>query len=99
MPDAGHDDVLVRGDDAERMRVILALLRAADALDGRVVQSPQLVFALIGQTLKVTCYLNEECPKARRVYGRRKKFRLLEEVLGIVVDINVTHAEALELVA
>ena len=48
VPAAGADEVLAPGDDTERMLDILALLRAADALDSRVLQSPRLVFALVG---------------------------------------------------
>jgi hypothetical protein len=33
------------------------------------------------------------------VYSRRKKFRLLEELLGCRVEIDVRYAEALSMVA
>jgi exopolyphosphatase/pppGpp-phosphohydrolase len=112
VPVAGADEVLAPGDDAERMLDLLALLRAADALDSRSLQSPRLVFALVGlgnpragkspasdPELRVTCYLDTDCEKARKVYQRRKKFKLLEERFGCRVEIEVAHAEALQMVA
>ena len=115
VPAEGQDEVLARGDDAPRMLDVLALLRAADSLDSRSLQSPRLVFALhglkqdatgkslaksgSGPELRVTCYLGSDCEKARKVYQRRKKFRLLEERFGCRVAIDVAHAEALQMVA
>ncbi len=104
VPDAGRDAILSRSDDANRLRQVLSLLRAADALDSRSLESPRLVFALVGRatrlpTLNVTCYLETDCAKARRVYQRRKKFRLLEELLGCQVQIEVAQAAALGMVA
>ena len=115
VPAAGADEVLAPSDDTERMLDILAVLRAADALDSRSLQSPRLVFALVGlgnsgfgkspakasadPELRVTCYLDTDCEKAKKVYQRRKKFRLLEERFGCRVEIEVAHAEALQMVA
>jgi len=118
VPAAGSDDVLHHGDDdADRLLKLLALLRAADALDSRSLESPRLVFALVpgparatsgaGQRaragsrprLRVTCYLETDSPKARRVYERRKKFRLLEDVLGCRVEVEIVQAQALRMVA
>jgi exopolyphosphatase/pppGpp-phosphohydrolase len=115
VPAAGKDDVLARGDDAGRMLNVLALLRAADALDNRILQSPRLVFALVGvgpttpgrsapkadsePELRITCYLDTDCDKARKAYQRRKKFRLLEERFGCAVEIEIAHADALQMVA
>jgi exopolyphosphatase/pppGpp-phosphohydrolase len=106
VPEARRDTVLETADDADRLRRVLALLRAADALDSRSVESPRLVFALAGprpgggvRTLRVTCYLDRDSPKARRVYTRRKKFRLLEDLFGCRVEVDIAEAEALEMVA
>jgi hypothetical protein len=49
--------------------------------------------------LRVTCYLASDCEKARKVYQRRKKFRLLEERFGCAVEIEIAHAQALQMVA
>ncbi len=99
VPDAGCDRILTESDDHDGLRVTLALLRAADALDSRSLESPRLVFALRGRALRIGCYLDEDSAKARRVYSRRKKFRLLEELLGCRVEIDVRCAEALSMVA
>ena len=106
VPAPGDDDVLHPEDDHPRLRRVLALLRCADALDSRTRETPRLVFALVadGQrpsrpVLRITCYLQSRDEKVRRVYERRKKFRLLEETMGCGVEVEVARAEALRLVA
>ncbi len=99
VPQAGGDRILAESDDHDGLRLTLALLRAADALDSRSMQSPRLVFAIRGRTLRIGCYLEEDSAKARKLYSRRKKFRLLEELLGCRVEIDVRCAEALSMVA
>jgi exopolyphosphatase/pppGpp-phosphohydrolase len=99
VPRPGSEALLREGDDRTALRQVLALLRAADALDSRSLESPQLVFGLKKKRIKVDCYLREACGRARRVYLRRKKFRLLEEEMGCTVEVDVRSAEALTLVA
>jgi len=111
VPEAGDDDVLHPDDDAGRLLKVLALLRAADALDGRSLESPRLVLAwaaghkaagarrVARPLLRVTCYLENDSAKARRAYQRRKKFRLLEDVLGCRVEVEIALAHALRMVA
>ena len=99
VPDAGCDRILDKSDDHEALLVTLALLRAADALDSRSLESPRLVFALRGRTLRIGCYLDTDSAKARRVYTRRKKFRLLEELLDCRVAIDVRCGATLSMVA
>jgi exopolyphosphatase/guanosine-5'-triphosphate,3'-diphosphate pyrophosphatase len=99
VPEARADDILRRDDDQEKVRVLLALLRAADSLDSRSIESPRLVFALRDRRLHITCYLDEDTPRARKVYGRRKKFRLLEELLDCRVELHIVQAEQLQMVA
>jgi exopolyphosphatase/pppGpp-phosphohydrolase len=100
VPAAGRDDILAPGDDHDRLRRTLALLRAADALDNRALAGgrhtpPRVVFGLARPSatsppiLHATCYLDQDSPKARRVYSKRKKFRLLEEVLDCRVATSV----------
>ena len=105
VPDLGDDDVLHPGDDHARLLKLLAMLRCADGLDSRSLESPRLVFALLAGAadappqLRVTCYLQSDNPKVRRVYSRRKKFRLLEQTLGCRVEVEVATAQALRMVA
>src|SRR4051812_6772579 len=101
VPPAGADAILHADDDHERLLQILALLRSADGLDGRSLDPGRLVFALFqrDRRLGVTCYLQDDSEIARRVYARRKKFRLLEQLLDVRVEVTVELAEALRLVA
>jgi exopolyphosphatase/pppGpp-phosphohydrolase len=103
VPAAGDDDVLHPEDNHGALLDLLALLRGADALDSRSLESPQVVFALRGSArqteLHVTCYLQTDSPKLRRVYRRRKKFRLLEERFDCRVVVDVQSAHDLRLVA
>lgn len=105
VPDLDRDDVLHPEDDADRLVKLLAMLRCADGLDSRSLESPRLVFALVAASgaqrpvLRVTCYLQSDSEKVRRVYLRRKKFRLLEETLACRVEVDVAQAQGLRLVA
>ena len=49
--------------------------------------------------LRIACYLDDDSANARKVYSRRKKFKLLEEILDVRVEIDVRFAEALSMVA
>ncbi|HZL36054.1 MAG TPA: HD domain-containing protein [Tepidisphaeraceae bacterium] len=99
VPEVGRDGILRRKDDVARLRLILALLRAADALDGRQLESPRMTMSLRGRRLCITCQLNHDSAKARRVYGRKKKFRLLEELLGCRVEVELAVARPMRRVA
>lgn len=105
VPDAGADDVLHPEDDPARMLKLLALLRCADGLDSRSLESPRLVFALLAGSgavpprLRVTCYLQSDSEKVRRVYQKRKKFRLLEQTLACRVEVEIALAQGLRMVA
>ncbi|HLL88579.1 MAG TPA: HD domain-containing protein [Tepidisphaeraceae bacterium] len=98
VPEAGGDAYLLPTDDRRAARLLLALLRAADALDSRSQESPRLAIALHGRRVHVTCYLNDDSAKARKAYGKRKKYRLLEELLDCRVDVDVRCGEALQTV-
>jgi exopolyphosphatase/pppGpp-phosphohydrolase len=99
VPPERMDEILRRHDDQYTLRTVLSLLRAADALDSRAIESPRLMFELIGRRLHVTCILSEDTPKARKVYCRRKKYRLMEELLDCRVDVRIAHERALQMVA
>jgi exopolyphosphatase/guanosine-5'-triphosphate,3'-diphosphate pyrophosphatase len=90
VPDVRQDGILRRSDPHARLRLLLGLLRAADGLDSRSVESPRLSFAMTGKKLRVICRLDDQSPKAARAFTRRKKFRLLEELLDLRVDIRIT---------
>ena len=95
----GGDEILRRCDDHETLRLVLAMLRSADGLDGRNIESPRLQFDLIGRRLQINCLLEQDTPKARKVYARRKKHRLLEELCDCRVEIRIAPLHSLRLVA
>lgn len=99
VPTLGEDRILRLTDDRETLLKLLAILRTADALDSRTIESPSLVFELANRRLNVTCCLTELTPKALQIYGRRKKFRLLEEVLHLQVQVRIIATEQLRVVA
>lgn len=90
VPRAGKDALLRHRDDHEKLRLVLALLRVADALDSRSLRRPpRLRIERRGRALLVTCWLDEETDKTRRVYRRRRKFDLLEELLGCRIEVDL----------
>lgn len=99
VPELGFDEILSSHENRRRLRLILAILRAADALDGRQLHAPRLVFAMSERKISVTVYLEDDSSKARRFFKRRKKFRLFEELLGCKVDIAIRRAHAVHTVA
>jgi exopolyphosphatase/guanosine-5'-triphosphate,3'-diphosphate pyrophosphatase len=99
VPEVGEDLILRRSDDAKRLRLVLAFLRAADSLDCRSLPAPKLQIRRRGRRLRIVCRLPENSPKARRVFTRRKKFRLLEELLNCRIDVIVTARRRLKLAA
>jgi len=98
-PEMGMDTILRRHDDHEAMRMALALLKSADALDSRVIESPRLMFELNGRRLHVTCLLENDTPKARKVYLRRKKHALMEEMMDCRIDVRVAPLATLKMAA
>jgi exopolyphosphatase/guanosine-5'-triphosphate,3'-diphosphate pyrophosphatase len=98
VPEAGFDDILRGGDERKAMRRVVALLRAADSLDNRNVTPPRIVIALKGRKLRVTCFIGSDCAKSRRVFSKRKKFRLMEDLLNCKVEVQIKLAEAVQAV-
>jgi len=92
VPRLGFDGILRDGDGRKSLMKILALLRAADVLDSRQLRPPTLAIALKGGRLSINCFVQSDLNKARKVYRRRKKFRLLEELLDLKVDVAVERA-------
>ena len=98
VPEVGFDGILLSGDSRKAMRRILALLRAADTLDNRNITPPRIVIARKGRKIRVTCFIETDCAKSKRVFSRRKKFRLLEDLLDCKVEVEIKQAEAVEAV-
>jgi exopolyphosphatase/pppGpp-phosphohydrolase len=89
VPDAENDRALGRLNDPRKIRLLLAFLRAADALDSRGLPSPRLSISRRGQQIRIVCRPREDSAKVRRVFTRRKKFRLLEELLDCRIEVVV----------
>jgi exopolyphosphatase/guanosine-5'-triphosphate,3'-diphosphate pyrophosphatase len=96
VPEVGYDDILRPGDSRKATRRLLALLRAADTLDNRNIPAPRLVISMKGRKVRVLCFIAEDCEKSRRVFARRKKFRLLEELLDCKIEVEIQFAEAVQ---
>ena len=99
VPELGADGILRGSDDPATCLKLLAILRAADSLDSRVIESPSIVFELDRRQLNIICCLSDLTPKALHVYGRRKKYRLLEDVFQLQVAVRVVASEQLRMVA
>lgn len=97
--DARGDAILRPRDDASRLMILLAFLRAADALDSRSLPAPRLKISRRGRRLRIHCELREESDKARRAFSRQKKFRLLEKVLECHVQVSIQTQRRLRMVA
>jgi exopolyphosphatase/pppGpp-phosphohydrolase len=98
-PPLGQDGILKRRDDRPTLRLILGFLRAADALDCRWLAAPRITLHRRGRRLRVVVHLRDNSEKARRAFNRRKKFKLLEEMLDCRVELEIRHARELELAA
>lgn len=92
VPPAGEDSVLRGRDDHDALRLVLAFLRVADTLDSRSLNPPRLQFSYRARVLRVICHTTAPRSKARKVYGRRKKMALLEELLDCRIEIDIRTA-------
>jgi exopolyphosphatase/guanosine-5'-triphosphate,3'-diphosphate pyrophosphatase len=99
VPDIHGDPALRRVADPGRAQLLLAFLRAADALDSRCLPSPNLTFSRRGQRIRIACRLRQDSPKARRIFSRRKKFRLLEQLLGCQIEVAILARRSLRAAA
>jgi exopolyphosphatase/guanosine-5'-triphosphate,3'-diphosphate pyrophosphatase len=98
VPEVGYDGILRRGDGRKAMRRIIAILRAADTLDNRNIAAPRIVIARKGRKVRVTCFIESDFGKARRVFSRRKKFRLMEDLLDCKVEVQIKQAQSVQAV-
>lgn len=93
VPREHDEDHLGPHDHRRPLRSVLALLRAADALDSRRLAPPQLVLAMDGHKLSVQCLVHsDDIREARRAFDKRKKFGLLSDLLGAEVQVDIARA-------
>lgn len=89
VPDLARDEILSAVDDRRSLRKILGLLRAADTLDSRSVDPPRLLLVRRGRQIKICCNILSRPEKARKVFCRAKKYRLLEQTIRCSIEIQV----------
>lgn len=94
VPPPHKEEYLGPTDPRNSLRAVLAILRTADSLDHRHLPTSQLTLSLQGRRLSIRCGVPTDLPRARRVYKRRKKYRLLETFLGQSVRVDVELASA-----
>ena len=88
------DNLLQPDDPRGRMRVLLGLLRAADALDSRHLAASAIVIRLKGDRVRIECLVEGDLDEARRRFDRPGKFKLLRKTLGLRVEVRVRQALA-----
>ena len=88
-PPVSGDPYLAPTDARRPVRAVLALLRTADALDHRHLPAARLVLSFAAGRLSVRCVVAADLARARRVYTRPKKYRMLEAFLGHTVRVTV----------
>ncbi|HEX4052786.1 MAG TPA: HD domain-containing protein [Tepidisphaeraceae bacterium] len=96
---AADDPALRRRKDGSTLRLLLGFLRAADALDSRRLATPTISLSRRGRRIRIVCRLREDSAEARRIFSRRKKFRLLEEMLDCHIEVAVIAQRRLRAVA
>jgi exopolyphosphatase/guanosine-5'-triphosphate,3'-diphosphate pyrophosphatase len=99
VPAAQDDPALRRVRDPATLQLLLGILRAADTLDSRRLSAPRLNFVRRGRRIRIVCRVRDDSAAARRIFSRRKKFRLLEEMLNCRIDVVIVARRRLCAVA
>ena len=94
VPPLGKEEHLTPADDRPALRKLLALLRVADALDNRQLPPLELTFSLKGRRLSIDATVSSNLRRAREVFTRRKKFRMLESLMEGSISVNLDRATA-----
>lgn len=81
--------VLRRGDGRGKLRILLGILRVADAIDSRHASADAIVIRYKGRKLRIECLVGDDVEEARRRFARPDKFKLLEKALGLRVHVRV----------
>ena len=88
VPTAG--EIILPGDGRRKLRVLLALLRAADALDSRRVPAQAIIVRRKQRKLRVHCLVGEELEAAARAaLGRPRKLKMLEKIFKLRVQVRI----------
>lgn len=94
VPEMGDDEILRASDDREGLRKMLGLLRAADTLDSRSLgETPRLLLMRRDRRVRVSCLVRNDLARAEKAFCRPKKYRLLQETIGCMVEVDVQLGE------
>ena len=81
------------GRERDGMRILLGLLRAADALDSRRLSHPALAIRLRGSDLRIRCHIHGQWRRAQQAFRKRRKFTLLRLALGLRVKLQLRRVD------
>ncbi len=99
VPEMGAEEYLdLSADDGRALRMVLGMLRVADALDSRSGNGARLMGTVRGRVMTIYGYVSEASGMAERVLGKRKKFRLMEEMLECEVRVEWCSAEQMAII-
>jgi exopolyphosphatase/pppGpp-phosphohydrolase len=93
VPELGADEILRVADDRESLLTVLGLLRAADTLDSRSIQTPRLVMVRRDRRIQVSCFLHDISSRAEKAFCRPKKYRLMEQTVGCTLNVELRRGE------
>ncbi len=81
-------DILLAGDKHRKLRILLGILRASDALDSRRLVPTAIIMKLGPRKLRINCLVESSLKEAKRRLGGRRKFALLESEMGFAVKLQ-----------
>lgn len=90
IPTAGEDAQWLPSDHVRPMRILLAILRTADALDKRRLAPPTILLKRDGYQLSITVITAQSHHDAIcEALASRRKFRMLRDELDVSVKLKV----------
>ena len=90
VPSLARSEYLRDKDRPRKVRLLLAMLRAADGLDSRRVSATAIIVKRKDRRLRVQCWVDStQMEKARKAFLRRRKYKLLERSLDLDVSVRL----------
>jgi len=84
--------ILSSGDRHAKLRILLGILRASDAMDSRHLRPMTIIIKRTARKLRINCLVQEDLAEATRRLGGRGKFELLESKIGLRVRLRIKQA-------
>lgn len=91
-PDARQQWLAPSLERPRAMHRLLALLRAADALDSRKLVTEALTLRLRGSRIRIRCFVGE-LDQARQTFGGHEQYHLLERTFHVRVNVQLRHVD------